>query len=58
MRRWQFAAAMGPALVLPLAAFAQEAAPKVVAYLGTQFWGFHTARVMTDKTHSEHNESA
>jgi ABC-type uncharacterized transport system substrate-binding protein len=36
MRRWQFAAAMGPALVLPLAAFAHEAAPKVVAYLGTQ----------------------
>ena len=36
MRRWQFAAAMGAALVLPLAAFAQEAAPKVVAYLSTQ----------------------
>jgi putative ABC transport system substrate-binding protein len=36
MRRWQFAAAMGAALVLPLAAFAQEAAPKVVAYLGAQ----------------------
>jgi putative ABC transport system substrate-binding protein len=36
MRRWQFAAAMGAALVQPLAAFAQEAAPKVVAYLGAQ----------------------
>jgi putative ABC transport system substrate-binding protein len=36
MRRWQFAAAMGAALVLPLAALAQEAAPKVVGYLGTQ----------------------
>jgi putative tryptophan/tyrosine transport system substrate-binding protein len=36
MRRWQFAAAMGAALVQPLAAFAQEAAPKVVGYLGAQ----------------------
>ena len=36
MRRWQFAAAMGAALVQPLAAFAQEATPKVVAYLGAQ----------------------
>jgi putative ABC transport system substrate-binding protein len=36
MRRWQFAVAMGAALVQPLAAFAQEAAPKVVAYLGAQ----------------------
>jgi putative ABC transport system substrate-binding protein len=36
MRRWQFAAAMGAALVQPLAAFAQEAGPKVVAYLGAQ----------------------
>jgi putative ABC transport system substrate-binding protein len=36
MRRWQFAAAIGMALVLPLAAFAQEATPKVVAYLGAQ----------------------
>jgi putative tryptophan/tyrosine transport system substrate-binding protein len=36
MRRWQFAVAMGMAFGLPLAALAQEAAPKVVAYLGTQ----------------------
>ena len=36
MRSWQFAAAMGAALVQPLAAFAQEAAPKVVGYLGAQ----------------------
>jgi len=36
MRRWQFAAAVGAALGLPPAALAQEAAPKVVAYLGTQ----------------------
>lgn len=36
MRRWQFAAAMGAALVQPLAAFAQEAAPKVVGYLGAK----------------------
>jgi len=36
MRRWQFAVAMGTAFGLPLAALAQEAAPKVVAYLGTQ----------------------
>jgi putative ABC transport system substrate-binding protein len=37
MGRWQFAVAMGAALVLPAAALTQEAAPKVVvAYLGTQ----------------------
>ena len=36
MRPWQFAAAIGAALVLPLAALAQDAAPKVVGYLGTQ----------------------
>src|SRR5262245_58063348 len=36
MRRWQFAAAVGAALGRPLAALAQEPAPKVVAYLGTQ----------------------
>jgi hypothetical protein len=36
MRRWQFAAAVGAGLGLPLAALAQESAPKVVAYLGTQ----------------------
>jgi putative ABC transport system substrate-binding protein len=36
MRRWQFAAAVGAALGLPLAALPQETAPKVIAYLGTQ----------------------
>jgi len=36
MRRWQFAAAVGAPLCLPLAGLAQETAPKVVAYLGTQ----------------------
>ena len=36
MRRWQFTAAVGAALGLPLAALAQETGPKVVAYLGTQ----------------------
>jgi putative tryptophan/tyrosine transport system substrate-binding protein len=36
MRRWQFAAAVGAALGLPLAALAQATAPKVIAYLGTQ----------------------
>jgi putative ABC transport system substrate-binding protein len=36
MSRWQFAAAVGAALVLPLTALAQETAPKVIAYLGTQ----------------------
>jgi ABC-type uncharacterized transport system substrate-binding protein len=36
MRRWQFAAVLGSALGLPLAALSQETAPKVVGYLGTQ----------------------
>jgi putative ABC transport system substrate-binding protein len=36
MRGWQFVAAVGAAVSLPLAAPAQGTAPKVVAYLGTQ----------------------
>src|SRR5262249_28268131 len=36
MRGWQFAAAVGAALGVPLAALAQESPPKVIAYLGTQ----------------------
>jgi putative ABC transport system substrate-binding protein len=36
MRRWQFASAVGAALVLPLAGLAQESAPRVVGYLGAQ----------------------